>query len=110
VLIASTTTNAFLLKKNLFNNKYFSILPAEVAFDYEGQRANNTYPKYIITSQMITTYPIFSYVKNNFKTRIIWLIILIKIFLYKFIYNDKTPFIRPNLNNVKRLKKAKFYY
>jgi hypothetical protein len=110
VLIASTTTNAFLLKKNLFNKKYFSILPAEVAFDYEGQRANGTYPKYIIKSQMITSYPILSYAKNNCKMRIIWLIILIKNFLSKFIYNDRTLFIRPNLINVKNLKKAKFYY
>jgi hypothetical protein len=110
VLIASTVTNAFLLKKNLFNKKYLSILPAEVAFDYEGQRANNTYPKYIIKSQMITIYPILSYAKNNFTTQIIWLIILMKNFLNKFIYNDRTPFIRPNLDNIKKIKKAKFYY
>ena len=110
ILIASTTVNAFLIKKELFNKKYFSILPSELAFDYEGQRANNTYPKYIITSQMITLYPVLTTGKKNFKTRIIWLIILFKNYFNRFIYNDNTPLIKPNLKNIKELKKANFYY
>ena len=109
-LIASTTVNAFLIKKELLNKKYFSILPAELAFDYEGQRANNTYPKYIITSQMITLYPVLTTGKKNFMTRIIWLIILFKNYFNRFICNDNTPIIKPNLKNIKELKKANFYY
>ena len=100
-LVATTVTNAILLRKDCFDPKKHPEAPIEYLFDYEGQAKNNSQPTHLINSQLITSYPIFSKKINT----TIKLLFIIRGW-FKSIARRSEPWKKPSKKIIKRIKEA----
>ncbi len=100
-LVACTVTNAILLREDCFDKNKHPDAPVEYLFDYEGQAKNNSTPFHLVTSQLISRYPIFSK-----KVRpIIKLLFRVRSFVASLFPNSE-PYKIPSPKIIKRLNKS----
>ena len=100
-LVACTTTNAFLLREDCFDENQHPDAPVGYLFDYEGQFKNNSTPFSLVHSQLISKYPVFLREEN----RMVKLIFQVRGLITSFFLNTE-PYKKPSHKVIKKLNKS----
>ena len=100
-LVATTVTNAIFIRDDCYNSNKHPDAPIEYLFDYEGQSINNSIPTFLISGQLISSYPVFS---KKVKPFIKFLFILRSWFATYIGKSD--PWKKPSKKMIQRIKKS----
>lgn len=100
-MIGSTITNAIFVRADLAKKYSLESVVSEIAYQYNSQHANRSIWTFCISSQLVTSYPVFLW-----KPNVIDFIYFHLRGIYRALILKREPYIKPNNETINSIKKS----